>query len=43
MDITTIIIMLLIGLLLGAAFCYMALNLIFKTRIEKWRRDDEEA
>ncbi|HOW50503.1 MAG TPA: ribonuclease Y [bacterium] len=42
MDATTII-MLLVGLVLGAAFCYMALNLVFKTRTEKWRKDAEEA
>ncbi|HSA33390.1 MAG TPA: ribonuclease Y [bacterium] len=40
---TTTIIMLLIGLLLGAAFCYMALNLVFKSKTEKWRKAAEEA
>lgn len=37
------VLMFLIGMAVGAVVCYMGLNLVFKTRTEKWRKDAEEA
>jgi len=39
----TVIATLAAGILIGAALCYMALNLIFKNKTEKWRREADES
>lgn len=39
----TVVFMLGIGILIGVALCYMALNLVFKSKTEKWRKEAEEA
>lgn len=38
-----VILMLAIGLVIGAVLCYLSLNLLFRSKVDKWKMDAEQA